>query len=338
MDQFLFIKIITCSPVVLHFYVIMSSQQASCMSLIVSDTSFFFLIRWNVYLYLVTIHPTDPQSRLGFTKCMQALYAMQIVWPSAGRAFELVGGAKDERSGDASDFFGPLANPSSVIRRKRSAEQLLDDSFCTQPSTDSRFDDMQPIRRTNNAQQQYSSGIGEFLGDNNYLGATPTTASSNMTPSNYAWQGGGMNTNGINTHLSTSVLPQLYSTGLGDENMHAPRMYSNVNNQYTNPSFRRYPSYYDFTNLPPLGSIHDIRDPTQVSQPQLQTSQMYIPENYSIYSMSFYLVFLPLLTPLQITNLLLDKVDLCCTWTFFFSVLIVDVSHSILTAYPYSRG
>jgi len=243
-------------------------------------------------------HPTDPQSRLGFTKCMHTLRAMQIIWPSAGRALELFRGAKDDPSGGASDLV-PLTKPPSALRLKRSAEQLLDDSFVSHRSTSNRFDDMHPVSRTNTQDQQqqqqhqsnFSSGIEGYAGDN-YLAAISTSVSlpsltgTSMVPSNYAWQGGGMNTNNINTQLSTALLPQMYSTGLVDENIHASRIHSGLN-QPTNPSSRRYPPYYDYSTFPPLGSAYDIREPIQVSQPQPQASQMYIPENYTIYNSQF---------------------------------------------------
>ena len=245
------------------------------------------------YLILVTAHPTDPQSRLGFTKCMRTLYAMQIVWPSAGRALELFRGAKVDPSKDTSDLI-PLTNPpSSDVRHKRSAEQSLDDSFIISHRSN-QFDDMHPVSRSNIQPQQesiFSSGVRGFTGDN-YLATSaaslPSLTDPNMIPSSYAWQGGGgVNTDNINTHFSTAVLPQLCSTGLMDENLHASRIQSNFN-QLTNNSPRRYPPpYYDYSNFPPLGSVYDIREPIQVvsSQPQSQASQMYIPENYSIYSM-----------------------------------------------------
>ena len=220
---------------------------------------------------------------------------MQIVWPSAGRALELFRGAKVDPSQDSSDL-APLINPPSDARHKRSAEQPLDDLFTVSHhrSTSNRFNEIHPVRRTNTQQQQqsnFSSGIQGFASDN-YL-ITPSLTGSNMVPSNYSWQGGGMNTNNIDTHLSTAVLPQLYSTGLVDENV---RIHSNFNQQTTNPSSRRYPSYYDYSNFPPLGSVYDVREPIQVSSSQAQSqavSQMYIPDNYSIYSkaLSFFFVF-----------------------------------------------
>ena len=225
---------------------------------------------------------------------MHTLRAMQIIWPSAGRALELFRGAKDDPSGGASDLV-PLTKPSSVMRHKRSAEQLLDDSFVSHRSTSNRFDDMHPVSRTNTQDQQqqqqqqqsnFPSGLEGYTRDN-YLSAISTSVSlpsltgTNMVPSSYAWQGGGMNTNNLNTQLSAALLPQMYSTGLVDENI---RIHSDLN-QSTNPSSRRYPPYYDYSTFSPLGSAYDIREPIQVSQPQPQASQMYIPESYSIYSM-----------------------------------------------------
>lgn len=221
---------------------------------------------------------------------------MQIVWPSACRALELFRGAKVDPSGDTSDLV-PLTNPPPVARHKRSAEQLLDDSFnAHRPTTSNRFEEMHPVRRTNTQQQQqqqsnFSSAIEDFSGDN-YLTSSlsaslPSLTGPNMVPSSYGWESGGMNTNSINTHLSTA-LPQLYSTGIMDENIHASRMHSNFNQHTTNPSSRRYPTYYSYSPFAPLEPVYDdIRAaPIQVSQPQSQqTSQLYLPENYNIYSM-----------------------------------------------------
>jgi len=227
---------------------------------------------------------------------------MQIVWPSAGKALKLFHGAKVDPSGDASDL-APLINPPSNACHKRSAEQLLDDSLTTPRFTNNRFvDDMQSTRRNNTTQQQqsnFSSGIQGFTSDD-YLvssGSLPSsqTGSNNMVSSSYEWPGGGMNTNNINMHLSTAVLPQLYSiSGLVDENQ--PRIHSGFNQQQTTTtttnlsSSRRYPSYYDYSNFSPLGSVYDIREPNTIqvsSQPA--ASQMYIPENYGIYSMPLFL-------------------------------------------------
>jgi hypothetical protein len=268
-------------------------------------------------IFLVTAHPTDPQSRLGFTKCMRTLYGMQIVWPSAGRALDLFRGAKVDPSKDTSDLI-PLTNPpsSSNVRHKRTAEQPLDDSFISHRSnTNNQFDDnMHPVSRSNTQPQPqqsiFSSGIQgfKFNSDNNYLPTSgslpslltdPNMVPESLVPSSYAWQGGGVNTNNLNTHLSTAVLPQLCSTGLMDESgLHASRIqtsnYNNNNNQLTNPnsSSRRYPpAYYDYSNFPPLGSVFDIPEPNNIQvvsscQPQSQaSSQMYLPENYSIYSL-----------------------------------------------------
>ena len=227
---------------------------------------------------------------------------MQIVWPSAGRALDLFRGAKVDPSKDTSDLV-PLTKPpsSSNVRHKRSAEQPLDDSFTSHRSTtNNQFDDIHPVSRSNSQQLQqqqsiFSSGIRGFsAGDNNYLTTSASLPSlltdPNMVPSNYAWQDGGINTNNINT----AILPQLCSTGLMEESgLHASRIQSsNFSNQLTNPpSSRRYPSaYYDYSNFPPLGSVYDISEPNlqlvSSSQPQSQaSSQMYIPESYSIYSM-----------------------------------------------------
>ena len=241
---------------------------------------------------------------------MRTLYAMQIVWPSAGRALDLFRGAKVDLSKDTSDLVSPSST--DVVRHKRSAEQALDDTFNShRSSANNQFDDdMHPVSRSNTqpqSQQQqptFSSGIRgfKFTGNTDYLATSaslaPLLTDPNMVPSSYAWQGGGINTNNINTQFSTAVLPQLCSTGLVDESgLLASRIQSsNFNNQLTNTSSsRRYhspPSYYDYSNFPPLGSVYNM-GVSSSSQPQSAqaSSQMYIPESYSIYSMSLFLSF-----------------------------------------------
>ncbi|CAK5278863.1 unnamed protein product [Mycena citricolor] len=69
-----------------------------------------------------TLFPANPQARIGLGKCMDALREMQVVWPGAARALELLRGVQFEH--DDHDMSGETVAPR---HRKRSATQTLDD-------------------------------------------------------------------------------------------------------------------------------------------------------------------------------------------------------------------
>ncbi|KAJ7016417.1 hypothetical protein C8F04DRAFT_1345250 [Mycena alexandri] len=70
------------------------------------------------------IRPT----RMGLTKCMDALKEMEIVWPSAARALDLLCGTQTTSSETESDVSSPASNSSSII--VRSARPLSIDAPC----------------------------------------------------------------------------------------------------------------------------------------------------------------------------------------------------------------
>ncbi|KJA25236.1 hypothetical protein HYPSUDRAFT_199780 [Hypholoma sublateritium FD-334 SS-4] len=49
----------------------------------------------------LSVHPADPQAQLGLARCLNALRAMSVVWPSAARAIELFGGAPTVAAADS---------------------------------------------------------------------------------------------------------------------------------------------------------------------------------------------------------------------------------------------
>ncbi|OBZ66363.1 Nitrogen assimilation transcription factor nit-4 [Grifola frondosa] len=69
-------------------------------------------------------YPNDPQARLGLNKCMGVLKRMQILWPSAWRALELLYGAK-VNSEDQPDVTSRKSTADG--RHKRAADQALDE-------------------------------------------------------------------------------------------------------------------------------------------------------------------------------------------------------------------
>ena len=92
-----------------------SAEQAS---------SFFFLF------CAVAANPSDPQARVGLDRVMDALKRMDLVWPSAGRAWELLNGAKEGI--EAQGIFKPTepssgSSTSTDRPKKRSADDIMAD-------------------------------------------------------------------------------------------------------------------------------------------------------------------------------------------------------------------
>ncbi|KAH9941542.1 fungal-specific transcription factor domain-containing protein [Amylocystis lapponica] len=180
---------------------------------------------------LVT-YPTDPQARMCLNRCMDVLKRMQVLWPSAWRALELLYGAKPNM---------PQAElpKQRAIRPKRSAEHSLDQ------------DDTDVGARLITSDQLYRQqhGFPDVAGSSS--GSSPAQASHAFTmglhlpagdssayvPSYDRWSTEASLPN-LSGSLSTSVLPQQYSTGLIDERI--------PHNLSRNPERhgQRYPQYW----------------------------------------------------------------------------------------------
>lgn len=144
---------------------------------------------------LVTSFPDDPQGRLGLNKCMEVLRTMDVIWPSAGRAWELLNGHKVNVLGPSPKIY-TLAE-----RHKRPADTQLGDSS-PRNSGSSRPPGFNQVFASGTSDMgTYSSLVdpnnqstyydyGRWLGSTDLLGNPAATNS-----------------------LSTSLLPQQYSTG-----------------------------------------------------------------------------------------------------------------------------
>jgi hypothetical protein len=106
------------SPVFLSYY-IFSASVMHVTSREWCDLRTRFLILTCIQ---VSAFPDDPQARSGLTKCMELLKHMSTIWPSAGRALELLQGSRVHSMSNGVAF--PPA-----IRHKRSADQSLDNTF-----------------------------------------------------------------------------------------------------------------------------------------------------------------------------------------------------------------
>ena len=260
----------------------------------------------------VTVHPNDPQARLGLAKCLNALRAMRVVWPSAARAIELFGGATVGPPQVDDPALISLMHSSTVDRRKRVADQDLDDTYSgSHPSRawalglggqddrtpgqnhDSRFDFPsvgQGGQNTPSQQQNFGSTNSLFSANGGYPTAPPTTSSiagTSLANNSAYWQGGDIDAS-FNGPLSTAVLPQLFSSGLVDDSRlssHAQTSRSEFGSQMDSQAKGRYPHaphYFDYSNFPP--SAYGMQVPQPQQQQQQQSSQMYIPDQFGIYS------------------------------------------------------
>ncbi|TFK29468.1 hypothetical protein FA15DRAFT_752599 [Coprinopsis marcescibilis] len=240
-----------------------------------------------MHITILSTYPSDPQASLGLKKCMDALEMIETVWPSAARALQLLRGAKVNLQG--SEYI----SQASSARQKRTAAQPLDDS---DHLSTTRYLNGQP----NNL---HSTRIGE-VGTNYiypnaslYAPHTPSNPShtsalspvSATSPTNYRWHSEDFHSHhSFNNHtpLSTSVLPQLYSTGFGDDRAPGPssRLPSSTDHNAQTTS-SRYPQFWnDYSTFPQLGQAYgNIHDSSHASHQPL-SPQIYMPEHYSIYN------------------------------------------------------
>ncbi|KAG5636298.1 hypothetical protein H0H81_008497 [Sphagnurus paluster] len=225
----------------------------------------------------LTTHPSDPQARIGLSRCMDVLGMMEVLWPSANRALELLRGSKFKMQEEDLALLSK-----NTDRRKRSAEYSLDDAFDRNVPFSMHQDylEMRPPPYTSQygGQSIYPQEI-----------QPPTSLPVDRWPA----ENSNGSSFGFSGTLSTSVLPQLYSTGLVDDRhsytIHRPQA-SHQNHQHPRPSqnTNRYPQYWnDFSTFPQLGSAYGTYQQPSVSQPQhsSSSSHMYLAsEPYSIYS------------------------------------------------------
>jgi hypothetical protein len=188
--------------------------------------------------FQVSTYPNDPQAQDGLRKCMDSLHRMEIVWPSAGRALELLRGSKLYR--DQVEAERRLSLHPDRQQQKRVAERELDDAL------ELRYQ----VHLPGAAVTMASLGGGSVgrrarmhsrvLGGGGHVG-DPTTAAGAMGFSSVMGDGGGLGAAlfpamydpwavevdpQYPATLSTSVLPQLYSTGFVDESHGAHQAYT----------------------------------------------------------------------------------------------------------------
>lgn len=264
-------------------------------SIISSYTEKYPLDRCSVFLcyYLFTAcimhvttlstYPSDPQAHVGLKKCMDALQMMATIWPSAQRALQLLRGAKVNLK--ALDY---QAQSPSLLRSKRSAENALNDS------ANRRYI---PNQRPGPPPNYVAPSAPRPEVPSNYLyptiesyvqptpnnpppDASPVTATS---PVNYRWHSEDFQAfHSSSTPLSTSVLPQVYSTGFGEDRAHPTHQRTNSHAEYHAPTMHnRYPQYWnDYSTFPQLGQAYTGLPETHPTSTHLQMDSRLYPEDY----------------------------------------------------------
>lgn len=200
------------------------------------------------------MYPDDPQGQRGLDKCLDMLKRMSVLWPSAWRALELFTGVKAqlERPSELPSLRSVVSEP----RHKRAAEDPVgvEDVTVTERSRAVAQDHAyrQPASAPypvvsnasqapgqgqsshgppppSHAQQNYSLSLDMPQGSGSYI----------QQPSYDRWAADSSALSNFPATISTSVLPQTYSTGLVDE-----RMGSGLGRGSDRQS-QRYPQYWN---------------------------------------------------------------------------------------------
>lgn len=227
---------------------------------------------------------------------MDALNRMQVVWPSAGRALELLRGSKY-----ASESNLVSQAPQQSDRYKRPAERPMGDDHSMERSnvSDQRSNHAPPRHNTYrhpayiDAQQEFPDS---FHLRNNRATGSSTNHDPQYFPSHERWPAshnyGGAPPPGP---LSTSALHQLYSTELADGQAYPMRYRSPQGLENTNTQ-SRYPQFWNdlSSTFPQLGAYATTAPLPTEQGPVSEPGPMYISDPYNIYSASLppYLCFL----------------------------------------------
>lgn len=299
------------APVFLSYYVFTASvMHVTTRASHFHQSVFDVCIVTEAISLLVNAYPDDPQARMGLIACMDVLKALEIVWPSAGRAWELLRGS-NVNLGSAANASPDLASSSpSGSRPKRTAEHFLEDSHFFAgvpvpgsgprasgggpgPGANQGF----PLTAISAATGNPNSSNPNITTNHNPHGPGSHSSGSNGSyyPSSYdRWPGdGGLST--FPASLSTSVLPQQYSTGFVDD--HRARAASADSGGGASGS-QRYPQYWsDYSSLGSLSTSFGVpmlppeslqqTQQHQQGQGQNQTQnhqggqdKIYVPEQY----------------------------------------------------------
>ncbi|KAH7882909.1 fungal-specific transcription factor domain-containing protein [Phlebopus sp. FC_14] len=104
-------------------------RESYCLQRAPVFLCFYVFTAGIMHVTSLSIYPNDPQARMGLGKCMDALQEMEVVWPSAARALELLRGCDPHQSTPSSSpglYEHHLADTDRQERTKRAAEYAAD--------------------------------------------------------------------------------------------------------------------------------------------------------------------------------------------------------------------
>lgn len=232
---------------------------------------------------------------------MEVLQRMRVIWPSAWRALELLHGAKaqlERPTADAPPSRGPIPSP----RNKRSAEEPIEEEVEEVPERSRSTVSQDSVVYRQPASYPVATSPGQSQGPASHAPASQGYAlpmdlpqggpSSYMPPSYDRWAADTSALSNFSGSLSTSVLPQQYSTGLVDE-----RMGSSLGRSAERQS-ARYPQYWnDYSALGQMETTYGVPVMGEMVSPhggaqQGDAPSMYVPDQYSMFGESSAAAFL----------------------------------------------
>ncbi|KAJ7443938.1 fungal-specific transcription factor domain-containing protein [Mycena galericulata] len=225
-----------------------------------------------MHVTCLSVYPTDPQARMGLTKCMDALREMEIVWPSAARALELLRGAEatlaEANVVSSSSSSNALATD-TIRTRKRSATQPLDDSFAPPPGAENFI----PLRQFAPV-YQVNGHYGNEPRNPAYY--PPPASPYERWPAEGAGSAMGAGALAFQGTLSTAVMGPAYSTGLVDER-------HRVAPHEGGPRYPQQQYWNDYAAFPQLG-YNPLHDPSGLAVHPTEPPMYPLHEQYNMYT------------------------------------------------------
>jgi len=219
-----------------------------------------------MHLTALTVASNDPQASVGLIKCLDNLRKMEMVWPSATRAWELLHGAKDDLQ-DQEAVFSSVSRPN-----KRVAE----DGF---KASSALLERPQGLPQKNGGSAPFTThqpppqpGFGTLENANEDESPLAFFTSYDRWSSDSSL--------GFHSGLSTSVLPQQYSTGFVDEGFaqagaHRQTPMVNVDQAGSNGRYQQFWNDYSAVGQPSsmLSSMYGLPMTPQGSVQQQRSAQ-----------------------------------------------------------------
>jgi len=222
-------------------------------------------------------YPSDPQARVGLTKCMEALKNMEVVWPSAGRALELLRGSKVNLEEPM------LSQPYNFPdRQKRAADQSFEsDSVVGRGHPDNQHLNCMSARSNAYRSSSYPDLEEGFLDAFDLNTATSSTSSLPYYSSHERWPS--------NSYTAASfpgpllAMPQLYNTGLVDDQAAGIRYRSQQVADDQASGSARYPQYWN--DLSPFSQLSSTYGAASMQTDQGAVPQsLYMSGQYNLYN------------------------------------------------------